>query len=276
MTPAQKRALALGLVKQHNVSERRACRVVEAHRSVVRYESVRDPQTPLRMRLRDLAGNRPRYGYRRLHVLLCREGWSVGHGALFRIYQEEGLGVRVKRRRKFVAQPRVLPATTERANACWSIDFTSDTLVDGRKIRTFNAVDNHTRECVCIAVEHAFPSREVTRVLDRAIGERGKPEVIRCDNGTEFTANHFNAWAHDRGIKLDFIAPGKPMQNGYIESLNGRFRDECLNAEWFESLDHARRRIAAWRIDYNRSRPHSALGGVAPEEYVKRLLVWSA
>lgn len=218
---------------------------------------------------------RPRYGYRRLHVLLKREGWVVGHRMVFRLYGEMGLGVRTKRRRKFVARPRVTPAPSPQLNACWSIDFTADQLVDGRRFRTFNAVDNFSRECLCIDVEHAFPSKAVTLVLDRVIATRGKPNLIRLDNGTEFTANHFDAWAFTRGIQLDFIAPGKPMQNGFIESFNGRFRDECLNAEWFYTLGQARERISAWRIDYNRNRPHSALEDMAPEQYVARLLNWS-
>ena len=139
----------------------------------------------------------------------------------------------------------------------------------------FNAIDNFSRECLCIAVAHAFPSRAVTLVLDQVIAQRGKPDMIRLDNGTEFTSNYFDAWAYARGIQLDFIAPGKPMQNGFIESFNGRFRDECLNAEWFHTLTEAQERTEAWRVDYNQARPHSALGDMAPEQYVARLLAWS-
>lgn len=245
-------------------------------RSTATYKSVKDPREALRLRLRELAMSRPRFGYRRLHILLRREGWAIGRGAFLRIYRREGLAVRTKRRRKFVAQARVVQRDTQRANACWSVDFVSDQLVDGRRFRTFNVIDNHTRQCVAISVAPRFPSRDVTDVLDRAILEHGQPDVIRLDNGTEFTANHFDAWAYERGILLDFIAPGKPTQNHYIESFNGRFRDECLNAEWFRTLDEAKRAIAAWRDDYNQARPHSSLGDSAPAEYVRRLMAWSA
>ena len=224
------------------------------------------------MRLRELALSRPRFGYRRLLILLRREGWKVNHKRVHRLYRLEGLIVRIRRRKRLASAIRVPLTPPVRRNERWAMDFVADSLADGRKFRVLTVVDAFTRECVALEAAHSLPAPIVTAALDRAIAERGKPEAITIDNGTEFTSNHFDAWAYKRGIRLDFIRPGKPIENAYAESFNGRFRDECLSASWFTSLDDARLTIQDWRRDYNESRPHSALGGEPPTAFASRLL----
>jgi len=242
------------------------------YRSVFRYRSRRVDDRALRMRLRDLAYARPRYGYRRLAVLLRREGWMVNPKRVHRLYQEEGLLVRIKRRKRRAAQVRVKPMPANRCGEHWSIDFLADQLADGRRFRIFAAVDNFSRECVCVEVGQSLTSQAVTAALDRAIARYGKPRIITLDNGSEFASNHFDWWAYQRGIQLDFISPGKPVENGMIESFNGKLRDECLNVHWFQSLEEARQLIEGWRQEYNDIRPHSSLGNLAPARYVEQLL----
>jgi len=258
--------------EDYEISERRACRLLVLHRSVCRYESRKKDDRALRMRVKELAYARPRYGYRRLTVLLQRDGWPVNHKRVYRIYGEEGLLVRTKRRKKRAARRRLplLPAT-ERGER-WSIDFVSDQLADGRRFRVLTAIDQVSRECVCLEVAQRLPAEAVTRALDEAMEIYGQPMVITSDNGTEFTSNVFDQWAYRRGIELDFVAPGRPMDNGFIESFNGKLRDECLNMHWFESLAEARRIIERWRVEYNEMRPHSSLGNRAPAVYVAELL----
>lgn len=207
-------------------------------RSTWNYRSRPKDDRALRMRLKELAYARPRYGYERLTILLRREGWAVNHKGIYRIYREEGLMVRTKRRR----------------------------------FRVLTAVDQFSRECVLIEADRSLPAQAVTEALDRAIRKYGKPETITIDHGTEFTSNHFDQWAYQWGIQLDFIAPGRPVENGFIESFNGKLRDECLKLHWFESLPSARRLIETWRWEYNNSRPHSSLGNRAPAAYVAELL----
>ena len=257
--------------EDYEVSERRACRLLVLHRSVCRYESRKKDDRALRMRLKELAYARPRYGYRRLTVLLQRDGWLVNHKRVYRIYGEEGLLVRTKRRKKRAAQRRLplLPATARGER--WSIDFVSDQLADGRRFRVLTAIDQVSRECVCLEVAQRLPAEAVTRALDDAVEVYGQPRVITSDNGTEFTSNVFDQWAYRQGIELDFIAPGRPMDNGFIESFNGKLRDECLNMHWFESLAQARRIIERWRVECNETRPHSSLGNRAPAVYVAEL-----
>lgn len=221
----------------------------------------------MRMRLRDLAAARPRYGYNRLTVLLNREGWGVNRKRVYRLYREEGLGVRVKRRKKLVSRPRVPRPVPTRANARWALDFVADRTVDDRRFRVLTVIDVFTRECLVLQVARRLPSAAVTAALDAVIAERGRPAALSVDNGTEFTANHFDAWAYLHGIAVDFIRPGKPVENAFIESFNGRLRDECLNTHWFTSLADARQTIAAWRWDYNEMRPHSRLGGQTPNAF---------
>jgi len=227
----------------------------------------------LRIQLRDLAMSRPRYGYRRLHILLRRRGLHVNYKKVHRLYREEALFLRRKTRRKIVSQLRTVPPVPLRANERWSMDFVSDALVDNRRIRTLNVLDVHTREALAIEVDFSLTALRVTEVLDRIIAARGmQPEVITLDNGTECTSRHFDAWAHLHGIRLDFIRPGKPVENGYIESFNGKFRDECLSQNWFLSLEDAQTTIENWRKEYNETRPHSSLGNRSPLEYVSSLL----
>ena len=228
------------------------------------------------MRLRDLAHARPRYGYRRLTVLLRREGWKVNPKRVLRLYREEGLLIRTKRRKKRASESRGPLPIPQAPGDLWTMDFMSDRLGSGRLYRIFNVVDVCSRTCIGNAVDHAFPAGRVTAYLDAWIAEHGKPAAIQVDNGTEFTANAFDAWAYERGIAVHFITPGRPVENAVIESFNGKLRDECLNTTWFETLDEARNGIESWRTDYNHVRPHSSLGDVPPAQYVANLLEWAA
>ena len=200
----------------------------------------------------------------------------MNHKKVHRIYREEELMIRTKRRKKRASEARLPLLPASRPNEQWSLDFMADRLVDGRKFRVLNGIDHYTRECVGIAVEASFPAEKVTAYLDRWIRERKKPEALVLDNGTEFTANHFDAWAYAKGIEMNFIRPGRPVENALIESFNGKLRDECLNASWFETLEEAKEVIESWRTDYNEQRPHSALGNVPPAQYVANLIEWAA
>lgn len=219
------------------------------------------------MRIRDLAAARVRYGYRRVHVLLAREGWKVNHKRVFRLYRLEGLSLRLKVRKKRVSAPRLVQPVPTAPNQRWSMDFMSDSLHDGRRFRVFTLVDNMTRESPHIAVERSFSGRQITEILDN-IGQRiGLPEAIQLDNGPEFTSKALDEWAARNHIKLLFSRPGTPTDNPYIEAFNGRLRAECLDQHWFTSLEDARHTIEAWRKEYNTERPHTALGNLAPAEY---------
>lgn len=254
-------------MRRFGVSERRACSVILFGRSSYRYKSNRTDCSALKHRLCELALSRPRFGYERLTILLAREGWHVNHKKIYRLYRELGLMVRTKRRRKFATHHRTVPPPATKANERWSADFVSDSLTDGRHFRVFTLVDTFTRESLATEVAGSFPAEAVTQVLDRVITQRGKPQILTTDNGTEFTSRYFDAWAYRNKIALDFIHPGRPVENGFIESFNGRLRDECLNANWFESLQEAGRTIEAWRLDYNEVRPHSSLGDLCPAAY---------
>jgi putative transposase len=208
-------------------------------------------------------------GYRRLHVLLGRAGEHVNHKRVQRVYREAGLMIRRKKRKLCVRERKPLLARTS-ANQEWALDFVHDAVECGRAIRVLSVVDAYTRECLALEVDTSFASRRVTRVLDGIIAERGRPDTIRCDNGPEFTSRHFLAWAIEHQIELLHIQPGKPTQNGRIESFNGRLREECLNVSWFQNLFDAKRKIAAWRIEYNEERPHSSLGYLTPNEFAAR------
>lgn len=254
------------------VSERRACELNAMDRSSYRYEPRDDRNADLRAKLIELARQKPRWGYRRLGVLLERAGLKVNPKRLFRVYQEAGLGVR-RRERKRLERGRVGMPLLTHPNQEWSMDFVSDALANGRALRALTVLDDFTKVSPAIEVDTSIPAPQVTRVLDAVIAERGAPDSIRIDNGSEFTSRYFVAWAAERGIRLIYIQPGKPVQNSFIESFNGRFRDECLNASWFENLADARRKIEAWRIDYNQHRPHSSLAYRTPEEFARQ---WSA
>ena len=264
------------VVERFQVSERRGCGLVGIERSSHRYRSVRREAEAFVRRMRELALARPRYGYRRLYVLLRREGWKVNHKRVYRLYRAEDLSIRTRRRRKRVSEARLRPVAATRRNELWSLDFMADRLTDASKFRTLNAIDHATRTSPGIAVERGFTAKAVTGHLDRWIRQHGKPWGIVVDNGTEFTANDFDAWAHERGIAIHFITPGRPVENGLIESFNGKLRDECLNACWFESLEQAKEQIESWRRDYNEKRPHSSLGNIAPAQYAANLVRWAA
>jgi putative transposase len=249
------------------LSERRACALVGLGRSTCRYRPRRPDWPALRDRLRALAGERRRFGYRRLYVLLRREGFLVNRKRIYRLYTQDGLTVRRrKRRRRMPRGASRLPAPT-RVNERWSLDFVLDVLDDGRRFRLLTVVDDFTRSCLAIDVDTSIGGRRVAQVLQRLIETRGTPARLVTDNGPEFISRALDAWAYAHGIDLHFIEPGKPNQNAYIESFNGRLRDECLNEHWFFSLGQARETIETWRLDYNAVRPHSALGNVPPEEF---------
>ena len=253
--------------EKYAFSERRACGVLRMAVASYRYESKRSDE-PLRTKLVELAREKPRFGYRRLHVLLCRSGERVNHKRLHRIYCEAGLRIRRKKRKHCVREGKPLLARTA-ANQEWALDFVHDAVACGRTIRVLSVVDAYTRECLALEVDTSFASRRVTRVLDRIVSERGVPQAIRCDNGPELTSRHFLAWCIERQIELVHIQPGKPTQNGRVESFNGRMREECLQLSWFQNLFDARRKIAAWRKEYNEERPHSSLGYKTPKEFAE-------
>jgi putative transposase len=252
------------------LSERRACGLVGMGRSSYRYDRQGPDDTALRGRLRELAAERRRFGYRRLRVLLRREGWAVNHKRVYRLYREEGLGVRRRKRKRIGAAERQPLAILTRPNERWSMDFISDALSEGRKFRSLNIVDEFNRECLAAEVDTSIPGARVVRVLERLRELRGLPEVLVTDNGPEFAGQALDVWAYEQGVKLHFIEPGKPAQNAFIESFNGKMRDECLNEHWFMSLGEARETIETWRRDYNEVRPHSALGDRPPQEFAAR------
>lgn len=249
------------------MSQRRVARLLPIERMTLRYEHHRDPQEALRIRLRELAGCRVRYGYRRLTVLLKREGWEVNAKRIYRIYTEEGLIVRTKKRKERAQRQRVAQGSALRANQKWSMDFVAQRLPDGRWIRVLTVVDQFTRECVTLLADTTLSGEKVAIALDKVLPQRGAPESITVDNGTEFTSKALDHWAYRNGVHLDFIRPGRPVENGYIESFNGRLRDECLNVEVFFNLADARRKLYLWRCDYNHQRPHSALEDRTPAEF---------
>ncbi len=248
------------------VSQRRSCAVLGVNRSSCRYVS-RRPDDPIREPLRVLAARRPRFGYRRLTILLRREGWVANHKRVYRVYRQEGLAVRRKRRKKLAAGARVVLPLPVRPNERWSMDFMGETLASGRTFRTLNIVDDASRECLAIEVDTSLSGTRVTRVLDRIAATRPLPVMIVSDNGPEFTSKVLDAWAYERRVQIHFIRPGKPVENAFVESFNGKFRDECLNENWFLGLADAREKIETWRLDYNQVRPHSSLGDRTPTEY---------
>jgi putative transposase len=266
---------AVGFLEdEFQVSERRACRAIGTPRSSCQYRPVRSEPTELMNRLRDLAARRPRYGYRRLHVLLRRDGFCMNHKRIWRLYRTEGLAVRRKKRRKLAAGLRVVLPPPTRPNQMWAADFMADSLATGRTFRTLNIIDCFTREAIGIEIDTSIPGERVVRVLDRVGEHRKLPEVVVVDNGPEFAGKALDRWAYEHGVKIHFIRPGKPVENSFIESFsddearsNGKFRDECLNESWFVNLADARREIESWRLDYNRARPHSSLGNLSPEQF---------
>ena len=268
--PAAKREAAAHLKDEHQMSERRACKLLEADRRMVRYRSTRPPETVLRTRLRDLANERRRFGYRRLFIMLRREGEPSGINRIYRLYREEGLGVRRRKGRKRAIGVRAPILVEARPNARWSLDFVHDQMANGRRFRVLNVTDDTTHECLGAIPDTSISGKRVARELTAIIERRGKPGMIVSDNGTELTSNAIFAWARDHKIDWHYIVPGKPMQNGFVESFNGKMRDELLNETLFFSLDQARSTIAAWMEDYNTTRPHSSLAYLTPAEYAKK------
>ena len=261
--------VAFAVEQFSKMTERRACKLVGLDRSRYRYEPRRDHNAELRQELVKVARQKPRYGYRRLHALLSKRGFAVSAQRIYRVYKAEGLMVRRLRRKRLA---RVAMASNlRRSNQEWALDFVSDALATGRGIRALTVVDAFTRENLSLEVDTSLSSRRVTRALEAVIEQRGMPEAIRCDNGPELTSRHFLSWCEERKIQLIHIQPGRPMQNGHIESFNGRLRDECLNANWFHNLADARAQIGAWRDEYNSERPHSSLGYRTPNEFAEQL-----
>jgi putative transposase len=236
----------------------------------LRYRSRKVFDEALRHRRRELAATHVRYGYRRLTVLLRREGWHVNAKRIYRLYAEEGLIVRTKQRRKIARRQRVALPMATAGNERWSMDFVSDKLADGRSFRILTVVDQFTRECVCLEADRSMTGMKVAQALERVKDEGGGlPASITVDNGSEFCSRALEAWAMSHEVQLSFIRPGRPVENGFIESFNGRLRDECLNVEWFSSLDDAREKLAKFRANYNHHRPHSALGDRTPAAFAE-------
>ena len=263
-----RRKLAVWAREVYQVSERRATRLMKLDRGTYRYRSRKDGQEALRQRLKELASTHVRYGYRRLTVLLRRQGWKVNAKRIYRLYTEEGMLVRTKQRKKIARRQRLPAPMAARRNQCWAMDFVSDKLADGRSFRILTVVDQFTRECVALQADHSMNGGKVTEVMTEAVDERQTaPESITLDNGSEFSGRAMEAWAMERNVQLSFIRPGRPVENGFIESFNGRLRDECLNVSWFTSLEDARRKLKRWREEYNQDRPHSALADRTPNEF---------
>jgi putative transposase len=266
VTPAAWRLAVAHLCQVYEVSERRACSALGTDRSTVRYRTRRADDGAIRARLRELAAERRRFGYRRLGYLLAREGTRMNHKKLLRLYREEKLTVRRRGGRKRALGTRRPIAVPNGPNQRWSLDFVSDAFTDGRRFRMLNVVDDFTRECLGLVPDTSLSGRRVARELDVIIARQGRPAMVVSDNGTELTSSAILKWSQDHQIDWHYIAPGKPTQNAFVESFNGKLRDECLNETLFTSLPHAKAVLARWKDDYNHVRPHSALGGATPAE----------
>jgi putative transposase len=257
------------LKTERGIGVTRACGLIGISRSLYAYRSRRPACNELRERICEHASVKRRYGYRRIHVLLRREGWQINRKRTYRLYREAGLAVRRRKRKRIgLVERKPLPKPTS-VNRSWSMDFVADTLCDGRKLRCLTIVDDCSRESPAIEVDTSITGRRVVAVLERLAELRGLPLSITVDHGPEFEGQVLDAWAYEHGVRLNFIRPGKPVENAYIESFNGRFRDECLNEHWFVTLAHARQVIEKWRVEYNTERPHSSLGDLTPEEFAK-------
>nr|WP_126242163.1 IS3 family transposase [Burkholderia gladioli] len=270
--PALRRDVVAYVVSHYGLTMRRACRLLKQPRSVQYYRSVKDPRPELRSRMREIAYTRVRYGYRRVHVLLRREGWQLGRNQAYRLYCEEQLQLRSKlpKRRKMVVT-RMAKIVPVKPNDAWSMDFVADQLADGSKFRTLTVVDVFTKEALAIEVGQRLKGEHVVSALNRIVARRGAPRHVFVDNGSEFSGRLLDMWAYHHRAKIDFSRPGKPTDNCHIETFNGSSRDECLNLHWFETLGEAKAIIEAWRRDYNESRPHSALKDLAPAEFARQL-----
>jgi len=271
VTPVEKRKAVGHLCEEHGVSQRRACDVLSVDRSSVRYRSIRPDDADVRKAMREVAAERRRFGYRRIHIMLERQGIYVNQKKLRRLYREEGLQVRKRGGRKRALGTRRPMIVPETINQRWSLDFVSDAFTDGRRFRVLAVVDDFSRECLALVPDTSLSGARLVRELDAIIQVRGMPKTIVSDNGTEMTSSAVLEWCQKTKIDWHYIAPGKPTQNAFIESFNGSFRDECLNETLFSSLAHARSEIAKWKEDYNQNRPHSSLGKLTPRAFVARL-----
>ena len=271
MTPGAKREAVAHLCNAHGISQRRACDVLQVDRSSIRYQSKRGNDAELRDAIKRVARERRRFGYRRINAMLQREGIHMNHKKLRRIYAEEKLQVRRRGGRKRALGTRRPMEVPDGPNQRWSLDFISDAFTDGRRFRILTVVDDFTKENVALVPDTSISGLRVSRELDQAIEERGMPKTIVSDNGTEFTSMAILKWVQDNGIDWHYIQPGKPTQNAFIESFNGRLRDECLNETLFSSLNDAREELAKWREDYNHYRPHSSIGNLTPSEFVEKI-----
>lgn len=260
------------LMTEHKKSERRACSLLGAHRSVIRYSSIKKDDNGLAEQVKKIAYDKRRYGYRRIHMLLKREGKKINHKKVYRIYKKLGLKVLKRGGRKRALGIRHVEQAVTGPNERWALDFVQDALWNGRKIRLLPVIDVFTRKCLGIAVDTSISGHRVIKALETLIQEHGAPREILSDNGTEFTSNAVLKWCYERNQKWQYIEPGKPYQNGNMESFNGKLRDECLNENWFTDLKQAKMLIEKWREDYNSSRPHSALNGRTPNEVTNRFI----
>ena len=272
VSPQARRDAVGHVMAAHQMGVTRACGLIGISRSLYGYQSKRPDDGPLKERLCELAAQKRRYGYRRLHVLLLREGIKVNRKRTYRVYREAGLAVRRRKRKRIAGVERIPAPIPQAPNVSWSMDFVSDGLADGRRLRCLNIVDDFTRECLAIEVDSSLTGRRVVDVMKRLADLRGLPLSITTDNGPEFAGKILDEWAYTHGVHIHFIAPGKPTQNCFVESFNGRFRDECLNEHWFLSMRHAREVIEIWRKEYNEERPHSSLKDMTPKEFADRFL----
>jgi putative transposase len=270
VTPAAKREAVLCAQERHGFSQRRACRLMDCNRRTARHSERAKDEDALRQRMKALAEEKRRWGYRRLCAVLRREGWSINPKRAYRIYKEEHLALRPRHRKRLKCEGRGQPQAAQRPNEIWALDFVSDMLADGRTFRTLNLIDVFTRQCHAIEVDTSLGGYRVARVLDRVVLAEGKPKLLRIDNGPEFRCKALDLWAAQNGVELQFIDPGKPTQNGHVESFNGKFREECLDQEWFVTLREARSKIERWRQDYNEQRPHSSLGYLTPSQWAAK------
>ncbi|WP_345427037.1 IS3 family transposase [Halioxenophilus aromaticivorans] len=271
LRPPRKRQLVADLQARYGVSERQACAVLQFSRASCRYQSVARDSSALSMRIREITLTRLHYGYRRVHVQLQREGWRDNHKRVYRLYRNQGLSLRLKRpKRNKAAKNRQPLQQANHPNHIWGMDFVSDALFDGRRLRLLTIIDLFTRECLGIVVGQSLKGHDVQEALTAIARFRGNPEVLKTDNGSEFAGKVMDRWAYERNIEIDFSRPGKPTDNATVESFNGRLRQECLNENWFLSLADAREKIEAWRTFYNQVRPHSALEWSTPSDYARK------
>jgi len=269
--PVHRKTSFAYLIDHYEISIRRCCKLLMVHRATMYYQPRKDEQAILRMKIKEIAAARPRYGYRRIHVLRKREGHQINVKRVYRIYREEGLNLRKRSKRKQLGVPREIHREqVSKANECWAMDFVSDQLFDGKRFRALTIIDVFTRECLDIVADKGITGDKVVIALDRLKEKRNLPQRIKVDNGPEFISKALDAWAYFNNVNLEYSRPGKPTDNGHIESFNGSFRDECLNTNWFMSLEDAREKISSWKTDYNEFRPHSALTYQTPAEFAAK------